>query len=302
MNKVQLPKDLFLNNLLPYLSVRELSKLCQSDKEISELCNDEQYWRNRITKLTEDDQISNLKPRNMIWAEYYYKLSKIIIIVKDRDIETVWIIRDEQHLRELIDYIGDKYDLKNDRYTFIFSDKYLNTIRRIFYPSLIENYRKNNSEISDIDRVIVIPENTLAYRRHDWINVPYILVYRHGQPGFQLDITKTKIFGILQVAYNPAMRMYDPGAIILCAQAGRPLLTDISKTYNIIPFKNVANDLSNQEIINSLSPQYRVFKNLSKLTRDDLEYAYQLRNIPYAQLCKIIEKYMYDQGYYYYYE
>ena len=69
---MNISNDVLLHEILLYLDIKDLSNLCQVNKNINTLCSDEKLWERKV--INEYPDYYDNKPIDMSWYNYYLNL------------------------------------------------------------------------------------------------------------------------------------------------------------------------------------------------------------------------------------
>lgn len=69
---MDISNDVLLHEILLYLDIKDLSHLCQVNKDINKLCLDEYLWEHKV--INEYPDYYDNKPIDMSWYNYYLNL------------------------------------------------------------------------------------------------------------------------------------------------------------------------------------------------------------------------------------
>lgn len=106
----QIPTDVLLYDILPSLSYSDLISLCQSNRDINQLCQNEKLWE---MKLRQDFPDAPMKPNNVTVKKYYQLLTCALIIPiefakeKEQKIGHIFIIPTITTFRSVLSQIDD---------------------------------------------------------------------------------------------------------------------------------------------------------------------------------------------------
>jgi len=77
-----------IHNMLMYMNDEELVTICQTNNELTSLCN-ERIWKSRLRKLFNRDLIELLEPLNYTWVYMYFSLKDVSYLDMDFVLERV---------------------------------------------------------------------------------------------------------------------------------------------------------------------------------------------------------------------
>jgi len=145
-----IPYEILLGNIFPYLSIKTINDLCSVNNIFNDLCNDETLWK--IKTSNEYPTLLNQKPITSTWRNYYRTLvSRIAPVYYHGDvISIIRFIPDEigsviESLAKII------YSLENPIIQIAFINSNIKLVIGVQYPDMIiKNFNPENKEITKI--------------------------------------------------------------------------------------------------------------------------------------------------------
>ena len=258
-----LPDDVLINEILPTISLSELSALCRGDARIRSLCNNERLWLNRIRREY-PEEVKNMAS-GQTGKEYYRYLRRTVsipVLVEDDYEGNVRV--DPKNLMPTINELMKKLNVRPDEIlSFIFLK---GTIPLAVYNHPIGDLVINERRIGTMPDRLYVREEELSLGQASLPSNIYPWIYSIGRTLWIGDDLK------------------------FCEKFTRYEILDHLKQLKVPIEENVPTD----DILSQFPERHRAM--LSKEPIEKLQYYARWKRYTIAQICQILYDYLEKTG------